>query len=205
MPNQIPILICIDIEPDKRIIESADSWMGFESSWGVLQKLRTAISVATGQPAHFNWFVRIDPQIEFTHGSPDWALRKYRKLFARMQEFGDEIGLHPHSWRWNESDQKWFADFADQEWIEYLIRQSFSLYQQFFKTPCQNFRFGDRWLNNQTVDLLEQLGATFDFTIEPGKKSREIPEAFTGKLPDYTDALRHPYLPQLLISCLKVT
>jgi len=194
---RVPIVICIDIEPDKRVVNpgSAQDWLGFQAGWEPLQRCRTALSRSTGSPAHFNWFVRIDPQIEYCYGAAGWAINRYRPCFAEMSEAGDEVGLHPHSWRWRESERQWVSDFADQSWVEHCVRQGFAHFERQFKRPCHSFRFGDRWLNNQTVALLERLGTKFDLTIEPGRRPEELPESFTGALPDYAQADRRPYRP----------
>src|SRR5262245_6991100 len=99
---RIPIVICIDIEPDERVFDPHEpkDWLGFQTGWEPLQHWRTSLSRATGSPARFNWFVRVDPQIEYSHGTADWAITRYRPCFAAMLDVEDEIGLHPHSWRW---------------------------------------------------------------------------------------------------------
>ena len=194
---RIPIVMCIDIEPDERVFDpyQPKDWLGFQAGWEPLQHWRTSLSLATGSPAHFNWFVRIDPQIEYSYGAADWAITRYHRCFAAMLRAGDEIGLHPHAWRWREPERRWVSDFGDQAWIEHCVQQGFTHFERRFNRPCRSFRFGDRWLNNQTVTLLERLGAKFDLTIEPGRKREELSESFTGVLPDYTGAQRHPYRP----------
>jgi hypothetical protein len=110
-----------------------------------------------------------------------------------MQRARDEIGLHTHAWRWDDAAREWISDFADQNWIEHCVRQSFEHYPRCFNRPCRSFRFGDRWLNQQTAELIERLGARFDLTIEPGWKPEALLESFTGDQPDYSRAPRQPY------------
>src|SRR5689334_1090608 len=135
---RVPIVICIDIEPDERVLnpDSAQDWLGFQAGWEPLHRWRAALSRLTGSPAHFNWFVRIDPQIEYCYGAADWAVTRYRPCFAAMAEAGDEIGLHPHAWRWRESERQWVSDFGDQSWIEHCVRQGFTHFERQFKRPC---------------------------------------------------------------------
>ncbi len=194
---KIPIIICIDIEPDELAIKpyKRKDWRGFRATWKYFKRLRPLLELATKSAARFNWFLRMDPQVAHTYGSADWAAIRYPKLFAEMQHAQDEIGLHLHVWRWDDVEQKWVSDFADQEWIEHCVRQSFYEFERCFKRPCRSFRFGDRWMNNRTVELIECLGARFDLTIEPGRKPEKLPYPFTGSLPDYTTALRRHYRP----------
>src|SRR5262245_43187790 len=122
--RKIPIIICIDIEPDERAIDphKRGDWPGFEETWKYFARLRPSLVLATQSPARLNWYLRMDPQISRVYGSAGWAATRYREFFAEMQAAGDEIGLHPHAWRWDEPGQKWVSDFASQEWIEHCVR-----------------------------------------------------------------------------------
>src|SRR3954470_2256761 len=195
--DKIPIVICIDIEPDERAIDphKRKDWQGFEETWKYFAQLRPLLAAATQSPARFSWFLRMDPQISQVYGSADWAVTRYQEFFAAMRAAGDEIGLHPHAWRWDETRQEWIADFADQKWIEHCVRQSFAEFENCFRRPCLSVRFGDRWTNNQTVELYDKLRAKFDLTMEPGRRPPELVETFTGLLPDYALAPRHRYHP----------
>jgi len=55
--------------------------------------------MVTGSPVHFSWFLRMDPQITHTYGSPDWVVTRYPKLIEGLDAAGDELGLHVHPWR----------------------------------------------------------------------------------------------------------
>src|SRR5215813_11933640 len=195
--SKTPIIICIDVEPDERAVDprKREDWSGFHETWKYFARLWPSLELATQAPARFGWFLRMDPQVSHTYGSGGWAVTRYRELFAEALLAQDEIGLHPHAWRWDDSEQKWISDFANQEWVERCVRQSFDEFENCFKSTCRSIRFGDRWINNQTVKLIERLGARFDLTIEPGRKPEKPPELFTGALPDYTPAPRRHYRP----------
>jgi len=122
-------------------------------------------------------------------------MNRYPDILREFQVSGDEPGLHPHSWRWDETAQEWIADFSNESWIEHCVRRSFAAFEECFERPCRSLRFGDRWMNDATLALAESLGARFDLTIEPGRKPERLPERFTGSLPDYTQAPRRPYQP----------
>src|SRR5262245_15611630 len=66
-----PVLLCVDVEPEGRAIdpEAPVDWDGFEQVHEYLAGLRPRLAAATGHPAHFSWFLRMDPQIERVHGS----------------------------------------------------------------------------------------------------------------------------------------
>jgi hypothetical protein len=198
--EKIPIIICIDVEPDEREIDStaAIDWAGFERVFEFLSGLRSRLEKETQAPARFSWFMRMDPQIEHTYGLSWWVAKRYREAIAQLERAGDEIGLHVHAWRWKRDSNRWVTDHGDQKWIDHCLRMSFEAYQTAFGLPCLSFRFGDHWMNNETMGSLEDLGVKFDLTIEPGKKRNAdmVPgELHTGALPDYTDTPRQPYRP----------
>ena len=195
--KKIPILLCIDIEPNGRAIDPKikEDWTGFEKTYEMTRDFRERLQAATNSPAHFSWFFRMDPQIAHTYESADWSVRRYSRIIDEFKSNGDDLGLHPHPWRWDEVSQSWFADFADQDWINHCVELSFETFEQSLKQPCFSFRFGDQWINEATLELVESLGARFDLTVEPGLKISDIEEPFTGSMPDYTEFPRYPYRP----------
>ena len=195
--NKIPILICIDVEPDERVInpELKLDWKGFEKSYEFFTELRPRLQAVSQFPVRFSWFLRMDPQIAHTYGSADWVVSRYRRLFEQLESEDDEIGLHTHAWRWDQHSQTWFQDFEDQHWVDHCVSSSFEAFQQSFDRPCRSFRFGDRWMNDATLELVEKLGADCDLTIEPGRRRQDLPDPFTGSLPDYSRTPRSPYTP----------
>jgi hypothetical protein len=195
--EKLPIAICIDVEPDERAIDPrvAADWLGFEKTFEFFERLRPQLEDVTGAAAHFSWFVRMDPQIAQAYGSPAWSVARYGKLLDRLLASGDEIGLHIHAWRWDEAFGNWIADMGNQEWVDSCVRMGFAAFEQSLKRPCRSFRFGDHWMNNATLDLVERLGARFDLTAEPGRKMLLIPEPRTGFPPDYSLTPSQPYRP----------
>lgn len=195
--ERIPIVICIDVEPDEREIDtdSPGRWEGFEKTFEFFQRMRPAFEQATKAPVHYSWFVRMDPQIAHVYPAPEWALLHYREFFKLIDEAGDEIGVHTHAWRWDSSSKEWIADMADQSWVDHCVRVSLEAYRRSMHRPCRSFRFGDHWINNATLDLIESLGARFDLTVEPGHKRPDLADKAVGTVPDFTNAPYRPYQP----------
>lgn len=196
----IPVILCIDVEPDERQISSdtATDWEGFAETFKFFAALRPRLAAATEAPARFSWFFRMDPQIERAYGSPGWVAERHSALIAELAAAGDELGLHTHAWRWDEDLRCWVADHGNQQWIDHCVRLAFAAYRSAFGRACVSFRFGDHWMSNETMNLLESLGARFDLTVEPGRIARpaqSLTETYTGSLPDYVSAPRRPYRP----------
>ena len=190
--------MCIDVEPKERAIDSdaAKDWVGFEETVHFFSELRVRVEQVTGSSARFSWFFRMDPQVRHTYGVPWWVAIRYPETIKRLETAGDELGLHTHAWRWDRGGSKWVIDHGDQNWVEQCVRTSFAAYRSALSRDCHSFRFGDRWMNNETVDLLESLGVKFDLTLEPGRYlSPVLEESHTGSLPDYRAVPTWPYRP----------
>jgi hypothetical protein len=202
MARRIPILIIIDCEPDPRHPrpQAPDHWIGFENLFAFLSGQRQRMAEATGRPARFGWFWRMDPQIEVVCGSAAWAVETYKDQIKQAEKHGDEMGLHVHGWRWDEPLHSWVADHGNAAWMEHCIRSSFSEFQQNFDRPCEIVRMGDGWFSDQATGILEHLGVRIDLTVEPdmpAAKSLAPEDVTTGLIPDRADVLHKPYHPSL--------
>lgn len=196
----IPVLLCIDVEPDDRQIDPVAQvdWFGFERAVPLIEQLRPRLEAATGRRVRVSWFLRLDPQIAHVYGDPGWAADRYRGTFDALRLVGDELGIHLHPWQWDHEASVWMQNFADQSWVTHCVETAFATFEREFAIPCRAFRFGDRWMNDETIALVESLGATSDSTIEPGRVGTETPEQYTGTFPDYSDVPRFPYRPSRL-------
>jgi hypothetical protein len=195
--NRIPVIMCIDVEPDQReIVPNAyDAWSGFEITYQRFSELRHQLQSATGSPVHFSWFLRMDPQVAHAYGTAAWVARRYSSIIEGIRLAGDALGLHVHAWRWDEFSGGWIAEFGDQMWVEHSVRLGFESFRESVQQECLYFRFGDHWMNNETLHLVEKLGARFDLTVEPGLRGAQLHELFTGSFPDYDQVPNHPYRP----------
>jgi hypothetical protein len=197
----IPISLSFDVEPDLRCIDPSKRtpWAGFEDlCLNRLAGYRELLSKASGSPARFCWNLRLDPQIQHTYGSADWAVQRYRGILDSLQSAGDEIGLHTHCWRWAPETNAWIADFENAEWVEHCLRLSFETYKACFGKPPRVFSHGDRFMSNRVLELLEELGVECDVTMEPGRvRVRRLvdSESATGWIPHYKRMPRRPYQP----------
>lgn len=197
--TSLPVILCVDVEPDERQIDlhARAPWRGFEASCEYFSQLRSRLQEVTRSPVHFNWFLRMDPQVEQGYGSATWTVDHYRSLLSDLESNGDELGLHIHATRWNETAQRWVGDYGDEGWVSECVRSSFIAFENALKRPCESVSLGDRWSSNQTVALVEQLGAKYFLSIEPGAHptGAEMGYEFTGQWPDYAATPTRPYHP----------
>lgn len=198
--NNIPVITCFDVEPDPRLTVRGrqDSWKGYEGMYAFLSEVRRQVEFTTKAPAHFGWYFRLDPQIEDTYGRADWPLRTYSGCIEKTLQDGDEIGIHPHTYKWGEEVGNWVSIHDDADYCNSCIELCFRTYEDFFGSPCRSLRMGDKWISNEAVQYAEKLGMKYDLTLEPGHESRPHVvrnEFFCGQLPSFAGVPQHPYLP----------
>lgn len=199
-PARIPVVVCIDVEPDPRAVDlkAPPPWLGFQQTYDLLQPFRDPLSLQSGNPARLSWYLRMDPQVQMAYGSASWGVESNAGLVDRLRSLGDEIGLHVHSWRFDTASGVWVSDYSNAEWIDECLALSFSAFMRTIGRNCRTFRFGDRWMDQRTFGRLEALGIEIDLTLEPGygQGSFYTPsESFSGRLPDFRQVPRRPYRP----------
>lgn len=207
---KIPIVCRIDVEPDNPFMDRTRGlpWKGFERGVDSMRTLRNRIAAATGSPAHFDWQLRMDPQIAEAYGTPAWAGERYAHLLDSIAADGDEIGIHIHAFRWLAGEGQWCEDYGNQEWVDHCVGTASDAFRKVFGRTARTSSIGHRWLNNATVERLESVGIAIDLTVEPGHPfvKRELGVTFTENrrsqtgpisddLPSYRDTPRQPYLP----------
>lgn len=67
----VPLLLCIDVEPDLNHIGSdrTSSFDGFAQVADFLMELRPRLEQISEHPVNYSWYIRMDPQIEECFGS----------------------------------------------------------------------------------------------------------------------------------------
>jgi len=193
-----PILLLIDVEPDLRKTRgNSREWEGSQKALPQLEALRRQFETHTRRRVLFNWFIRADPQIQKSYGRADWVATACPEIVRTIKESGDACGIHPHLWRWHERRGEWFSELNDPDWTAECLHTSIRAFEEVFGRSPDSCRFGDRWLNQNAVELLRACGIRYDLTIEPGVPEEPVfddPDA-TGRLPDYRKAPREPYRP----------
>ncbi len=168
--RKIPILICVDVEPDGRQENdiAGRDWRGFELLLPDLENWRERLAASTKSPVAFNWFWRMDAQVAETMGSATWAADRFAKEITHLRSVGDEMGLHTHFYRRLSESGEWIVDAADRAWIADCLGGSFEAYHRAFGRSCVSHRSGDRVINSDIVTELDRHGVRYDLTPEPG-------------------------------------
>lgn len=191
--SAIPVVVGFDIEPDRRVVDLTDPTWRFTpvclERWELLRADLRPVAIPT------TWFMRADPQVEKANGAADFALRHFAAEWARVQSLGDELGLHMHPWRWNDTLQHWSQDHGDEQWILYCLRMALNAFSGAFGAPPRSYRGGDRFLTPAVAEALMQAGVEVDLTLErmPGVERLAMDEHGTGTIPDGSAVPPHAY------------
>lgn len=191
---RIPIVLCVDVEPDAREPGLEETWDGVEMTLARAKATRERLRRATGSPAQINWFVRADPQVAHVAGDPAWIYRNYAEQFAGLAGAGDEVGLHVHAWRW--LDDRWVADHADRAWVSRCVALGLRSHAEATGGPPPSYRGGDHFLSVDVLSQLREAGVATDVTVEPRSPAVVAlgeGEHATGSLPDFSRAPEDPY------------
>jgi hypothetical protein len=199
--EEIPVLLCIDVEPDDHVypLDDPSPWHGFERLIEQVPQLRGALEAATGAPAALSFDLRMDPQIALAYGSPAHVLERFGPFFEGARAGGDSIGVHPHAWRWAAARQNWIADHDDQAWVDECVQLAVDTYATALGQLPTYHRFGAGFMSTETMNLVRGLGIPVDLTVEPGEPAHGPAERdgvlWTGTFGGFEDVPRDPYQP----------
>ena len=195
--TETPVVLGIDVEPDPRTFDPRDPppWDGLERFLERLPSLRQGLARITGAPVAFTWFIRMDPQVMKTWGSPGWVAETYGDALADLEASGDQLGLHTHTWRWEDEAEEWVADYEDAAWTEHCLTVGLDAFETAFGRPCDAYRGGDYFLNGALLASLDERGVKVDMSVEPGRPPQKPPrgDPARGLLPDYREVPTVPY------------
>ncbi len=187
------MIMCIDCEPDLPVWapDEPSAWDGFARMADASDRFRDQLERATGAPAHFEWALRMDPQIRAAYGACAYLPERFPAFFESIAQHGDGMGVHPHAWRWDAADGDWVADHDDSAWVETCLGAAFESYRDVFgRTPALH-RFGSGFMSTTVMNRVREEGVAFDLTLEPGEPllpaGRRLGAVWRGDIPDYAE------------------
>lgn len=194
---RVPVALCFDVEPDRNLSPPGQPspWLGFERLVQMVPELRHRLSSATGQPARFSWFLRLDPEIAHTYGSHQFVFDRYGPALDALVGEGDTVGAHTHMGRW--VGDRWLLDHANAGWVEECLSTSLATFLGAMGERARIHRFGDNWVDGAALSVLDSLGVTCDLSVLPGCRLEPPPGVeCTGVYPEMGTAPQRPYRPE---------
>jgi len=198
----VPVVLCIDCEPDPRMIDPSDPppLAGYQLVHDFFAQWRAPVEDLTGAPVHLNWSFRMDPQIATAYGSPAVFVERHPELLARVRDAGDGLGVHPHAFRWDGRAGTWVLDLADSTYVRECLELAAGTFREAVGESPMLLRYGDGFLDQTVIATADALGIAYDLTLEPGQPARPVWETTLGELatawlPDWRRVPRYPYHP----------
>ena len=200
------LIICCDVDPDCPtlggvrfdVYKDKLVWKDLTSGIPKIVEALESVEDTYGNHAKVTWFFRSDEQMNLIYGDHAWPLNEFRWLWKKLESRGDEIGWHPHLWRWSEKNKCWFQEVNDEEWITNCLEAGFSIFAQatgFFPTSV---RTGWNFHNNLTMKKLQDLKVSVDLSALPGVRRLGMPDrrgsCFINEC-DWEITLDKPYFP----------
>lgn len=143
------------------------------------------------------WLVRCDEQMKIVFDDYAYSLRNFRDLWKELKKQGDEIGWHPHFWRWNSKNKCWYQEVSDKKWMSRCLESGHKQFLKLAKNPT-SMRMGWGFHNNFTMKKINDLGLTVDLSASPGLKNQGRPDErgshFLNEY-DWSTTPQEPYHP----------
>jgi hypothetical protein len=174
----VHIILCVDADPDGINVPGVTYRKKTKLSWSTLKKrIPEIIKIADSMENNFdikvklNWFLRCDHQINELYGSYNWVLSEFDSIWKSLRKRGDEIGWHPHFWKWDDKKNTWFQEIKDKKWMVECLENGFKNISNWLgEIPA--VRTGWGYHDNNTMNKLDQLGVKLDLSGLPSLKSQ---------------------------------
>ena len=174
--NPIIIVLGIDCEPDLFEPRSNDpqEWSGIKETFTMMKHFRHRAIRRLGRVVKFIWFWRCDPQIAHYFGNAHWALSHFRSLMDEAMSYGDVLGIHPHTWRFDQESKRGIFDWRDSKLIELTVSTSVEAYRHIYGTPPIALSMGNEYFDKSLFDFIANCGVSYDLSVAPGLRPRVI-------------------------------
>lgn len=154
-----------------------------------LEKLLKFIETRIEAKVPITWFVRCDDSVAAATGQPSGLLQSLDSFILRRANKGDEFGLHPHLYRYDQG--KWVSETNPDRQVEQIERASIA-WGKYFGSGPKLSRMGEAVMNNSIASCLDKLGIEIDSSALSGRKRFDSGFQF-----DWTSTPNSPYYPSV--------
>lgn len=191
------VIICFHCEPDEFYPEvgSPPEWIGLGIAFDLVQLLRSE----GADQLRILWQFRADPQIEMLHNGSDWGFTYFKSQITEAKANGDEVGVHIHPYRLQESTSTFVQDYVDFDWNMYCIDMAVESFHRVFGHPPESVSIGENVISTTLINYFRGKGIKYDLSIQCGNQ-KEFPKVLGGYIgvkPKYTNVPKDPYCPAM--------
>lgn len=171
--------VCLTFDIDFTDYEANMSLDEFDIAFSYLKKLLCEFN-----KIKTTWYVRVDSQIEYLYGTPDYIFKKHAHEIDWLVSTGHEIGWHHHAYILQQS--KWKQNTAVASVCEDIKRYG----EIALGLGLKISRMGWGFHTNETMKVLDNLGFLIDSSAIPRPKYKWD----TGQK-DWSTTPQYPYRP----------
>lgn len=199
--KDVVVIVGCDCDPDRPMYGGIQYNSMEKMVWrGITEGIPNAKEIANDfvdsydKNPKFTLFVRSDEQINEIYDDYAFEYRGFFNLWHELKRDGDEIGWHPHLWRWTDEYKTWYQEIEDERWIERCLMGGYKAIPEEFK-PL-SVRMGWDFHNNFTMQTLDNLGIKCDLSALPGLRSEgaEVHQVIVDKY-NWISSPKKPYKP----------
>jgi len=194
------VVISCDADPDRPAFggiplnqKKEHKWLGLEVGIPKLKKATKHVKDRFSNGLRITWFIRSDTQMYDIYGDYSWPAKNFKDMWTELDNEEDEIGWHPHMWRWSEKYNIWFQERSDDAWIKNCLLEGYSQLKNVF--GVKTTRMGWDFHNNLTMNTLNDLGISADLSALPGFKGERFVDKTLGLYHDCFDWIGSPSEP----------
>ena len=177
-----------DPDPDKGYIDRKDKniigWKGLRIGNKLIFKSIKKIENKYQINIPTTWFVRVDDQIKYYHGSAEWLITTFSNFWQKVIKNNGSIQWHVHLN--SMKNKEWFRETHDSK-IKKIIKKNLILFSKILKKP-RCIRIGEAFINNNIANYLNKLKIEADSSALPGRKRFDKYKVF-----DWSYCLNKPY------------
>ncbi len=197
--KRVYIIIGCDTDHDRRsfipgVGDKELSWVGMREGISRARECTAEIKDSEGNGPVFTWCLRVDNQIRHYYNDYAWVLKEHRQFLQELADSGDELGWHPHFWRFDREKGRWYQEIDDRRWQVEMLHQAYAAYREVFPGSPQSVRMGWNYHNTDTMNALAELGVRVDFSAVPGMKLGRT-FAKQENIYNWYNTTRRPYYP----------
>ena len=199
----LPIAVVVDVDPDWRSGRASGQafrgdmqWEGLVKGIPELLRMVQGLRDSGGQGARFTWMLRSDEQMAAAYGDPAYVADEFGDLWESRQQAGDEIGWHPHLWRFSEQERIWHQEKSDVDWVRPCLEEGFAALSRRFQIRAA--KPGWTYHDNLTMRMFSDLGLKVDLSALPGMSYHGFVPGTDFPLGqyDWSRAPQEPYHPR---------
>jgi hypothetical protein len=173
-------------------------WDGLRTTLHETQTITERILRDTGITVRFTLNIRVDEQVEASHGEPAWVIRTLREALRNAEQNGHEIAWHPHLWRWSDTAESWIQEQDDRDWIWDRLHTWHKAFVDAWGEGPRSVHGGWMFQNNTSMQALDDVGIAVEYSALPGMAIPGRPtrdgSLYCGAC-DWSTSPRHEYYP----------